>query len=90
LGAFLLSSSPLTEKAVENSTKKVVRHPVAFLVVRGLSFSVILIHYDADKRELVFERESRIWGYRFQLERALDGSVRSVPLFRSDNGGNKT
>jgi hypothetical protein len=63
-----------------------VRRPVAYLTVRGLAFSVTLVYWDAVKRQLIFENDSRIWGYRNQLERLLNGSTRSVALYKNDAG----
>ena len=63
-----------------------LRRAVAYLTVRGLAFSVTLVHWDKDRRQLVFKSDSRIWGYRNQLERLLNGSTRSVALYKNDAG----
>lgn len=74
------------EKSDRDEIKVRVRRAVAYLTVRGLSFSVTLVHWDKDKRQLVFENDSQIWGYRNQLERLISGSARSVALYKSDAG----
>lgn len=88
VGVFLSSSSTIAEKVSEaaKTTGKVERRPIAYVTVRGLSFSVTLVHWDAEKRQLVFENDSKIWGYRNQLERLLNGSVRSVACYKPDGG----
>jgi hypothetical protein len=63
-----------------------LRRAVAYLTVRGLAFSVTLVHWDTQKHMLIFENESNIWGYRDQLERLLKGATRSVALYKSDVG----
>jgi hypothetical protein len=82
----MLSSSHVAEKVPEavKTTAKVERRPIAYITVRGRSFSVTLVHWDAERRQLVFENDTKIWGFRNQLERLLNGSVRSVACYESD------
>jgi hypothetical protein len=87
----LLSSSPVAEKASEvvRTTVKVERRPIAYITIRGRSFSVTPVNWDAEKRQLVFENDVKIWGYANQLERLVRGSVRSVACYKSDGGANR-
>lgn len=78
LGCWIMSVD------VTDGSLKRVRRAVAYLIVRGKSFTVCPVHYDKENRKLVFEHDVEIWGYRFQLERLLEGSARSVALFKSE------
>jgi len=83
-----MSSSTNIEKVpkVVKTTEKVERCPVAYITARGLSFSVTPVHWDAEKHQLVFDNACKIWGYRNQLERLLNGSARSAACYKSDGG----
>ena len=80
--------SPVAEKVPEvvKTSGRVERRPIAFITIRGRSFSVTPVHWDAERRQLVFENEVKIWGYANQLERLVRGSVRSVACYKSDGG----
>jgi len=86
-----MNSCPVSEKATDvvKTSGRVERRPIAYITIRGRSFSVTPVNWDAEKRQLVFENDVKIWGYANQLERLVRGSVRSVACYKSDGGANR-